>query len=89
MYGGHKWTHYPVLYGGSPGSIVGQLNNPYQIAVDINDNVLIADSDNNRVQLLSPTLTYLGDIVIPEHQLNYPYYAVHFDVLNHRLYIGE
>jgi len=75
-------------YGGSPGSGVGQLNNSYHIAVDINDNVLMTDSSNSRVQLFSSTLTYLGDIVIPGHQLNQPY-AVHFDELNHCLYIGE
>jgi len=58
------------------------------MAVDIHGNVLVTDSDNNRVQLLSPTLTYFGDIAIPGHELNYPY-ALHFDELNHRLYIGE
>jgi len=38
--------------------------------------------------LLSPTLTYFGDIVIPGPKLNGPY-ALHFDELNHRLFIGE
>jgi len=50
--------------------------------------VLVDDSCNNRVQLLSSTLTHFGDIVIPGRQLNEPY-ALHFDELNHRLYIGE
>jgi len=66
----------------------GQLNYPVQLAVDKYDNVLVADSDNNRVQVLSPTLTYLGDIAIPKYQLNYPY-ALHIDELNQRLCIGE
>jgi len=75
-------------YGGSPGSGVGQLNYPYHIAVDIHDNVLVADTYNNKLQLFSPTLTYLGDIEIPGHQLSHPN-TLHFDELNHRLYIGE
>jgi len=69
-------------------SIKKLLDSPRHLSVDIHDNVLVADSDNNRVQLLSPTLTYLGDIKIPGHQLNDPH-TLHFDQLNHRLYIGE
>jgi len=80
--------HIIQSYGGSQGSVVGQLNYPRHLAVDIHDNVLVADIDNKRVQLLSPTLTYLGNIDIPGHQLNDPY-TLHFDQLNHRLYIGE
>jgi len=80
--------HIIQSYGGSQGSGVGQLNHPRHLTVDMHDNVLVADTDNNRVQLLSPTLTYLGDMVIPTYQLNNPY-TVHFDELNHRMYIGE
>jgi len=80
--------HIIQSYGGSQGSGVGQLSYPLHLAVEIHDNVLVADGSNNRVQLLSPTLTYLGDIEIPGHQLNEPY-TLHFDELNHRLYIGE
>jgi len=60
---GHIMDH-----GGSRGTGVGQLNYPYELptelnyplnhlAVDGHDNVLVTDSDNNRVKLLSPTLT--------------------------------
>jgi len=80
--------HIIQSYGGPRGSGVGQLNHPRHLVVDIDDNVLVADSRHHRVQLLSHTLTYLGDIVIPGHQLNYPH-SLHFDELNHRLYIGE
>jgi len=75
-------------YGGSAGSGVGQLINPFQLIVDSHDNILVADYSNNRVQLFSPTLTYLGDIVIPGHELNNPY-ALHFDKESYRLYICE
>jgi len=80
--------HIIQSYGGSQGSGVGQLNYTGHIAVDIHDNVLVVDCDNHKLQLLSPTLTYLGDIVIPRHQLNRPN-TLHLDVINHRLYIGE
>jgi len=80
--------HIIQSYGQSQGSGVGQLNHPLLLVVDIHDNVLVTDCSNSRLQLLSPTLTYLGDIEIPGHQLNHPY-ILHFDELNHRLYIGE
>jgi len=75
-------------YGGSPGSGVGQLHYPFQLVIDTHDNVLVADFLNNKCQLFSPTLTLLGDIVIPEHTLINPY-ALHLDKESNRLYIGE
>jgi len=75
-------------YGGSRESGVGQLKKPCHLVIDIHDNVLVADTGNNTLELLSPTLTYLGDIEIAGHQLDDPY-TLHFDELNHRLYIGE
>jgi len=67
---------------------VGQLSNPLDFIVDTHDNVLVADSGNKRVQLLSPTLTYFGDILIPGYQLGEPN-TLYFDQINHRLYIRE
>ena len=80
--------HTIQTYGGSKGFDVGQLCFPCQLAADMHDNVLVVDNGNNRVQLLSPTLAYLGDIVKPGHGLHRPY-TLHVDELNHRLYIGE
>src|SRR6202142_2107650 len=74
-------------YGGPPGSSTGQLYGPRSLAVDTRGYVFVADSYNNRVQLLSPTLTHLGDVTTPRHQLGYPY-ALHLDELNGRLYVG-
>ena len=55
----------------------------------MHDNVLVVDNGNNRVQLLSPALAYLGAIVIPGHlELHHPC-TLQVDELNHRLYIGE
>jgi len=75
-------------YGGAVGSGVGQLHGPRHLAVDGYGNVLVADRHNNRVVLLSPSLTHLGYIQIPEHELNQPY-ALHLDIQTDRLYIGE
>ena len=76
------------FYGGSPLSGIVQHNCPCQLTVDIHDNILFADTLNNRLQLLSPTLTCLGDIEIPGHQPIAPD-SPYLDELNHRLYIGE
>jgi len=78
-------------YGGYLGSTLSMKYKRYHLAVDMHDNVLVAMCmcSQHKVQLLSPTLTSLGDIVIPGHdKLNEPF-SFHFDELNHRLYIGE
>jgi len=84
---GHILQSYSSYYW-STGPVVGKLTYPHRLAVDIHDNVLVADQRNHRLQLFSPSLTYLGNIEMPGHQLNHPH-ALHFDELNHRLYIGE
>jgi len=75
-------------YRGARGSGVGQLNEPGHLAVDRHGNVLVTDQGNNRVVLLSPSLTHLGYIHTPGHQLRRPW-SLHLDDLTHRLYIGE
>jgi len=75
-YGGLQWLGY------------GHFNQPCYMAIDKNDYVMIADRCNNRVQVLSPTLAYLGDVDISGCTLDNPF-ALHFDEQNHRLYIGE
>ena len=75
-------------YGGPHGSGDGQLNCPLQLTVDKFDNVLVADHGNNRIVLLSPTLSLLGYIQTPGHQLNSPS-ALQFDARKRCLYIGQ
>jgi len=58
------------------------------MAVDKHDYVFVADSMNDRIRLLSPTLGFLGDIRIPGYVLSRPI-TLHFDEVNNRLYIGE
>ena len=76
------------FYGGPPGSSTGRFNKSYSLAVDTRGFVFVADYDNSRVQLLSPTLTHLGDVTTPEYRLRSPY-RLHLDELNGRLYVGE
>jgi len=46
-----------MSYGGKPGSDVGQLNCPCHLAVDKeSQSIFVADRDNHRVVMLSPTL---------------------------------
>jgi len=71
-----------------PESDVKQMNGPLYMAVDKQGQLLVLDRNNDRVELLSPTLTHLGYIQIPGYDLKLPG-ALHLDELNHRLYIGE
>jgi hypothetical protein len=78
-------------YGGPPGSSAGQLDEPYYLAVDEQTNVFVADWGNDKVQILSPDLLYLGDVALPELKYG-PLFRpcrIHLDELSKRLYIGE
>jgi len=76
-------------YGGAPGKGIGFMNTPGHIAVDLHDNVLIADYHNNRVVLLNLSLTHLGYIpALGYDRTNMPW-ALHLDELHRRLYIAE
>ena len=68
----HQWGCVIQSYGGSQGSRVGQLSNPRDLAVDGYCKVLVADSGNNRVVSLSPSLTHLSYVTVPGHLLNQP-----------------
>ena len=57
------------------------------LAVDSHDNMFVADYDNDRVELLSATLTHLGYVATHGLSLHYETY-LHLDELRGRLYIG-
>jgi len=80
--------HILHSYGRTQGSGIGHLNHPCQVAVDIDDNVLVVDQFNDRVQLLGPSLIYLGDTAIPGYMLE-SLSCIYYDELSHRLYIGQ
>jgi hypothetical protein len=73
-------------YGGHKGSSAGQVNRPVCLAVDKHGCVFVADSNNNKVQKLSPTLTHLSDKT--RHEMDRPN-CLYLDELNGRLYVGE
>jgi sugar lactone lactonase YvrE len=80
--------HIVYSYGGSEGSSAGQLNVPCYLALDKRGYLYIADYNNEKIKMLSPTLTHLGDITLLEHQLRRQT-CMHLDELNGRLYFGE
>ena len=55
--------HIVHSHGGQRGSDIGQYSKPRHLAVDSREFVFVADSDNRRVTLLSPTLNYVRQIL--------------------------
>jgi len=55
--------HIVHSHGGQPGSDTDQYRVPIHLAVDDNEFVFVADRDNRRVTLLSPTLEYVSQVV--------------------------
>jgi DNA-binding beta-propeller fold protein YncE len=60
----HKLSSLPEgasnMFDGGRGSDKGQFDNPTGIAVDANGNVLVADTNNARIEKFSPTGTFLS-----------------------------
>jgi len=77
-----------VSYGGAPGSKNGQLDGPRQITVDERGCILVADSHNKRVEMLTFELSHLMFVTLPGVTLFRPQ-TVHFNEQQDRLYIGE
>jgi len=75
-------------YSGQRGPDVGQMGRPCQIAVDKHRYMMVADIDNNKVEIFSPSLTHLGYMEIPGFQLDGPC-ILYLDGLNRRLYVGK
>jgi len=75
-------------YGGKAGSGSElSMNTPSHMAVDENDFVFVVDRNNNRVFSLSPTLTYVREVLSPK-QLQWQPYRVSVDVKRRRLYVA-
>ena len=75
-------------HGGQSGSSTGQCYYPNHLAVDSSECVLVADSNNHRVKLLSPTLTYIRDVVTCD-LLKWEPDRLCLDKQSHRLYVVE
>ena len=70
-------------YGGSKGPGSGQLNTPARLAM--NGVIFVADLNNHRVLMLSPTLSLIREVV---SGLRYPL-RIWFDDITGRLYVAE
>jgi len=80
--------HIVHSHGGQPGSDTGQYNVPGHLAVDNNEFVFVADENNRRVTLLSPTLHYVRQVVSSDKLKWYPY-RLYLDVQRRRLYVAD
>ena len=74
-------------FGGPVGLSNQKMNLPVCLAVDENESVFVADMNNRRVLLLSPSLTFVRQVVSPAQLTGRPR-AVHLDV-NHILYVAD
>ena len=73
-------------YGGQEGSDVGQLDWPRHVAVDEDSQfIYVADSRNDRVVLLSPTLEFVRYV---SEELSRPY-RLHLHHTTRRLYVAQ
>lgn len=50
---------------GSTGSLPNQFNAPLGVCLDMDDNIFVADSENSRVSIFTPSGTHLQSIIIP------------------------
>jgi len=75
-------------HGGQPGSETGEYDVPRHLAVDDNEFAFVADVDNRRVTLLSPTLDFVRHVVSPD-KLKWGPDRLHLDVQRRRLYVAD
>ena len=80
--------HVVQSHGGQRGSANGQYDGPVHLAVDDNEFVFVADVDNRRVTLLSPTLGYIRQVVASDDLKWHPC-RLCFDTQRRRLYVTD
>jgi len=80
--------HIVHSHGGQRGLDTGQYRTPYHLAVDNNEFVFVADINNRRVTLLSPTLHYVRQVVPSDKLKGRPSY-IYLDVQRRRLYVTD
>jgi len=79
--------HIVHSHGGQRGSDTGQYNWPRHLAVDDNEFVFVADYNNRRVTLLSPTLEYVRQVVSRDQLMGQPV-RLHVDTQRRLLYVA-
>jgi len=80
--------HIVHSHGGQKGSDTGQYDVPVHLAVDNNEVVFVADVNNRRVTLLSPTLNHICPVV-SSSQLKGDPYQLCLDLRTRRLYVTD
>jgi len=75
-------------HGGQKGSDTDQYNVPARLAVDNNEFVFVADLNNRRVTLLSPTLDYVRQVVTRD-ELKWDPFRLYLDTRRRRLYVAD
>ena len=75
-------------FGGTKGESNQEMNVPLRLAVDENEFVFVVDMSNHRVLLLSPSLTFVRQVVSSTQLKGWPK-AVHLDVDRQRLYVAD
>ena len=79
--------HVVHSHGGQPGSDTGQCNWPRHLAVDDNGFVFVADRQNRRVIVLSPTLEYVRQVVSRDQLTGEPS-RLHVDTQRRLLHVA-
>lgn len=74
-------------FGGTKGPQNGQLDTPVHLAVT-DGSIWVADSQNGRVVVLSPTLEYQATLLSKEDELSRPL-RICLDQANHRLLLSD
>jgi len=80
--------HIVHSHGGQRGSDIDEYDVPSHLAVDNNEYVYVADDNNRRVTLLSPTLNYIRQIVSSDKLKWYPT-KLYLDVQSRCLYVTD
>jgi len=81
--------HIVHSHGGQWGSDIGLYNVPRHLAVDSdNECVYVVDVNNRRVTLLSPTLSYIRQVVSSD-KLKWQPYRLYLDVQRRHLYVAD
>ena len=75
-------------HGGQRGSDIGQYRMPIHLAVDNNEFVFVADLDNRRVTLLSPTVDYIRQVFSLDDLKGVPS-RLCLDINRRRLYVVD
>lgn len=70
------------------GSAAGPITKPYHMVVDKHGSFIVVDSEKSRIVILSPSLTYVRDLIPPSRGLRFPF-KLYLDETRGLLYVGE